>query len=32
VDADWLTEPRKWTIGAIHRFILFIGPSGKMLA
>ena len=24
VDAEWLTRPRKWTIGAIQRFILFI--------
>jgi Mg2+-importing ATPase len=25
VDAEWLTRPRKWTIGKILRFILFIG-------
>ncbi len=30
VDADWLTRPRKWTIGAIQRFILFIGPISSI--
>jgi len=30
VDADWLTKPRKWTIGAIQRFILFIGPISSI--
>ena len=30
VDADWLTRPRKWEIGAILRFILFIGPISSI--
>jgi P-type Mg2+ transporter len=30
VDADWLTKPRKWTIGAIQRFILLIGPISSL--
>ena len=30
VDADWLTKPRKWEIGAILRFILFIGPISSI--
>jgi P-type Mg2+ transporter len=30
VDADWLTKPRKWEIGRILRFILFIGPSSSL--
>jgi Mg2+-importing ATPase len=30
VDADWLTKPRKWTIGEIQRFILFIGPISSI--
>ncbi len=30
VDADWLAKPRKWTIGAIQRFILFIGPISSI--
>ena len=30
VDADWLTKPRKWTIGGILRFILFIGPISSI--
>jgi Mg2+-importing ATPase len=30
VDADWLTKPRQWTIGAIQRFILFIGPISSI--
>ena len=30
VDADWLTRPRKWTIGKIERFILFIGPISSI--
>jgi P-type Mg2+ transporter len=29
-DADWLTKPRKWTIGEIQRFILFIGPISSI--
>jgi Mg2+-importing ATPase len=30
VDADWLTKPRKWTIGEIQRFIIFIGPISSI--
>ncbi|MGB8644803.1 MAG: magnesium-translocating P-type ATPase [Anaerolineae bacterium] len=30
VDAEWLTRPRKWTIGGIQRFILFIGPISSI--
>jgi len=30
VDADWLTRPRKWDIGGILRFILFIGPISSI--
>jgi Mg2+-importing ATPase len=30
VDTDWLTKPRKWTIGAIQRFIFFIGPISSI--
>ena len=30
VDADWLTKPRKWEIGEIQRFILFIGPISSI--
>ena len=30
VDADWLKKPRKWTIGEIQRFILFIGPISSI--
>ena len=30
VDAEWLTKPRKWTIGEIQRFILFIGPISSI--
>jgi Mg2+-importing ATPase len=30
VDADWLTQPRKWTIGEIQRFIIFIGPISSI--
>jgi Mg2+-importing ATPase len=30
VDADWLTKPRKWAIGEIQRFILFIGPISSI--
>ena len=28
--AEWLTKPRKWTIGEIQRFILFIGPISSI--
>jgi Mg2+-importing ATPase len=30
VDDDWLAKPRKWTIGEIQRFILFIGPISSI--
>ncbi len=30
VDADWLTKPRKWEIGRILRFVLFIGPISSI--
>ena len=30
VDAEWLTKPRKWAIGNISRFILFIGPISSI--
>lgn len=30
VDAEWLTKPRKWDIGEIQRFILFLGPISSI--
>jgi Mg2+-importing ATPase len=30
VDAEWLTKPRKWAIGEVQRFILFIGPISSI--
>ena len=30
VDEDWLKKPRKWEIGRILRFILFIGPISSI--
>ena len=30
VDAEWLIKPRKWEIGQIQRFILFIGPISSI--
>jgi len=30
VDTEWLAKPRKWTIGEIQRFILFIGPISSI--
>ena len=30
VDSDWLTKPRRWTMGSITRFILFIGPISSI--
>jgi len=30
VDAEWLAKPRKWAIGDIQRFILFIGPISSI--
>ena len=30
VDPEWLAKPRKWAIGDIQRFILFIGPISSI--
>ncbi len=30
VDAEWMAKPRKWTIGEIRRFIVFIGPISSI--
>lgn len=30
VDSDWLAKPRKWAIGDLRRFILFIGPISSI--
>jgi P-type Mg2+ transporter len=30
VDAEWLISPRKWAIGELRRFILFIGPISSI--
>ena len=30
VDEDWLVKPRKWTIGELQRFILFVGPISSI--
>ena len=30
VDSDWLIKPRKWEIGNLQRFILFIGPISSI--
>lgn len=30
VDAEWLVKPRKWAIGNLQRFILFIGPISSI--
>jgi Mg2+-importing ATPase len=30
VDAEWVSRPRRWTIGAIQRFILCIGPISSI--
>jgi Mg2+-importing ATPase len=30
VDPEWLTKPRKWAIGDLRRFILFIGPISSI--
>ena len=30
VDPDWLSRPRKWAIGDIRRFIVFIGPISSI--
>jgi Mg2+-importing ATPase len=30
VDTEWLTRPRKWAIGELRRFIIFIGPISSI--
>ncbi len=30
VDTEWLTKPRKWAIGELRRFIIFIGPISSI--
>jgi Mg2+-importing ATPase len=30
VDADWVNKPRKWAIGELRRFILYIGPISSI--
>jgi Mg2+-importing ATPase len=30
VDADWLNKPRKWAIGELRRFIVYIGPISSI--
>src|SRR5512135_2162999 len=30
VDSEWLTRPRKWAIGELRRFIVFIGPISSI--
>jgi P-type Mg2+ transporter len=30
VDREWLEQPRKWAIGELRRFILFIGPISSI--
>ena len=30
VDKEWLVKPRKWAIGEIRRFIIFIGPISSI--
>jgi P-type Mg2+ transporter len=30
VDTEWLAKPRKWALGDIRRFILFIGPISSI--
>jgi Mg2+-importing ATPase len=30
VDADWLAKPRRWEIGGLLRFILYIGPVSSI--
>ncbi len=30
VDEEWLKKPRKWALGDIRRFILFIGPISSI--
>jgi len=30
VDEDWLAQPRKWEIGGLTKFIIFIGPISSI--
>jgi Mg2+-importing ATPase len=30
VDEDWLRKPRKWAVGEIRRFIMYIGPISSI--
>ncbi len=30
VDADWLAKPRKWAMGHLAKFIIFIGPMSSI--
>jgi Mg2+-importing ATPase len=30
VDSEWLEKPRKWAIGELRRFIVFIGPISSI--
>jgi P-type Mg2+ transporter len=30
VDREWLKQPRKWAIGELRRFIIFIGPISSI--
>ncbi len=30
MDDEWLAKPRKWALGEIRRFILFIGPISSI--
>jgi Mg2+-importing ATPase len=30
VDASWVTQPRRWRVGAIRRFMLWVGPVSSL--
>ena len=30
VDAAWITQPRRWRVGAIRRFMLWVGPVSSL--
>ncbi len=30
VDEEWISKPRKWSIGSIRKFIIFIGPISSI--
>ena len=30
VDAEWLVKPRKWELGSLRRYILYIGPISSI--